>query len=333
MRESAVSEKLRLADKARRGSILERSTRYADVERPSRKAAVEEAASPVEPSQNGQASHDGHASQNGPAGRYADVNQLAFAIVHALEDRDSGLTSQIDGLRSQIVALAAAGRPTASPKVDLTVLEAVVEREPELRHELNGAFQQALDQARGGTSDPSATLMPLLALSIAQALRRRDADLGGELHQLRQQVAELSDQVSMLGQMLGVVRSRVDHRSEITSLRDMLSSELGALRHQVSTIEAPAPEAARSKPAAKGKRKGAAKSATAAANPMPLSEIRLVFDILRRGGSELDGKLEFLRQLGYDRAIQKSGDPKVSVSPAAALLLGVAALLDEHEAR
>src|SRR3954454_3471434 len=84
---------------------------------------------------------------------YADVNQLAFAIVHALEDRDSGLTAEIDALRRQVVALTAAGRAAPIPKLDLTVLEAVVEREPELRHELNGAFQQALDQVRGGQSD------------------------------------------------------------------------------------------------------------------------------------------------------------------------------------
>src|SRR6185295_18289701 len=102
------------------------------------------------------------------------------------------------------------------------------------------------DQVRGGQSESSATLMPLLALSVAQALRRRDAELGvelrqlqqqvGELRQLHEQVGELSQQVAMIAQMLGVVRSRVDHRSEITSLRDMLSSELGALRQQVSTI-------------------------------------------------------------------------------------------------
>jgi hypothetical protein len=272
-------------------------------------------------------------------GRYADVNQLAFAIVHALEDRDSGLTAEIDALRRQVAALSRNGTSTGSSGVDLTVLEAVVEREPELRHELNGAFQQALDQVRGGHADSSATLMPLLALSIAQALRRRDAELGGALRQLQEQVTELTQQVGTLSQTLGTVRSRVDHRSELASLRDMLSSELGALRQQVSTLEAKGePQAgapAPSKAPGKARKRGAARGADAdaAANPMPLSEIRLVFDILRRGGSELDGKLEFLRQLGYERAIRKSGDPRVDVSPAAALLLGVAELLDEREAR
>jgi hypothetical protein len=298
-----VIDNLRSAEKARRGSVVDRT------------------------------------------GRYADVNQLAFAIVHALEDRDSGLTAEIDALRQQIRALTSASTPAGGTGVDLTVLEAVVEREPELRQELNGAFQQALDQARGGHPESSATLLPLLALSVAQALRRRDAELGAELGELRQQVsalsqqtAELSQQVMFIGQMLGAVRSRVDHRSEITSLRDMLSSELGALRRQVSTIEAPAPASKPGTATGKGKRRGARREDSAAADPsapkpMPLSEIRLVLDILRRGGSELDGKLEFLRQLGYDRAIRKSGDPNVGVSPAAALLLGVAALLDEHEAR
>jgi hypothetical protein len=302
-----VTDNLRLAEKARGGSVVDRS------------------------------------------GRYADVNQLAFAIVHALEDRDSGLTAEIDALKRQVGALAAATAPAGSPKVDLTVLEAVVEREPELRHELNGAFQQALDQVRGGQAESSATLMPLLALSVAQALRRRDAELGAELQELRQQVAELShqtlalsqqtadlaQQVGFIGQMLGAVRSRVDHRSELTSLRDMLSSELGALRQQVSTIEAPTPAATPTKAAAKGRRRAAPGESAAPGAPasMPLSEIRLIFDILRRGGSELDGKLEFLRQLGYERAMQKSGNPHVDVSPAAALLLGVAALLDQHEAR
>jgi hypothetical protein len=281
------------------------------------------------------------------SGRYADVNQLAFAIVHALEDRDSGLTAEIDALKRQVGALAAATAPAAGQQVDLTVLEAVVEREPELRHELNGAFQQALDQVRGGQAESSATLMPLLALSVAQALRRRDAELGTELQALRQQVADLShqtgelaqqaadlaQQVGFIGQMLGAVRSRVDHRSEITSLRDMLSSELGALRRQVSTIEAPASKTGTAP--GTGKRPAARDAAATPGAPasMPLSELRLIFDILRRGGSELDGKLEFLRQLGYERAIQKSGNPHVDVSPAAALLLGVAALLDEHEAR
>jgi polyhydroxyalkanoate synthesis regulator phasin len=273
-------------------------------------------------------------------GRYADVNQLAFAIVHALEDRDSGLTAEIDALRRQVAALSTKGGPASSSGVDLTVLEAVVAREPELRQELNGAFQQALDQVRGGHSDSSATLMPLLTLSIAQALRRRDAELGGALSQLREQVTELTQQVATIAQTLGTVRSRVDHRSELTSLRDMLSSELGALRQQVSTIEAKGGETkssapASSKAAGKARKRGAARGADtdAATKPMPLSEIRLVFDVLRRGGSELDGKLEFLRQLGYERAIRKSGDPKVDVSPSAALLLGVAELLDEREGR
>jgi hypothetical protein len=266
-------------------------------------------------------------------GRYADVNQLAFAIVHALEDRDSGLTAEIDALRRQVAALSAAGGTSDGGSVDLTVLEAVVEREPGLRHELNGAFQQALDQARDGQPSSSATLMPLLALSIAQALRRRDAELGGAMRQLQEQVSELSQQVAAMVQTLGTVRSRVDHRSELSSLRDMLSSELGALRQQVGTIETGG-EATRSKAPSKARKRGTSRAATAdGAAPMPLSEIRLVFDILRRGGSELDGKLEFLRQLGYERAVQKSGDPKVDVSPSAALLLGVAALLDEHEAR
>jgi hypothetical protein len=282
-------------------------------------------------------------------GRYADVNQLAFAIVHALEDRDSGLTAEIDALRRQVAALSTKGGPASNSGVDLTVLEAVVEREPELRHELNGAFQQALDQVRGGHSDSSATLVPLLTLSIAQALRRRDAELGGALRQLQEQVSELTQQVATISQTLGTVRSRVDHRSELTSLRDMLSSELGALRQQLSTIEAKGGEAKSgeakgetkasapppSKATGKARKRGAARGADAdaAAKPMPLSEIRLVFDILRRGGSELDGKLEFLRQLGYERAIRKTGDSKVDVSPAAALLLGVAELLDEREAR
>jgi prefoldin subunit 5 len=286
-------------------------------------------------------------------GRYADVNQLAFAIVHALEDRDNSLTTQIDALHRQVKALAATGGSAQGAKVDLTVLEAVVEREPELRHELNGAFQQALDRARGGQADESASLMPLLALSIAQALRRRDDSLGGDLRQLQQQVADLTQQVatvtqqvsamtqqvSTVTQTLGMVRSRVDHRSELTSLRDMLSSEFGALRQQVSTIEVTAPEAPKAKAPTRGKRRAAGRDGSAGAadsdapQPMPLSEIRLVFDIMRRGGSELDGKLEFLRQLGYERAVQKSGNPKVDVSPSAALLLGVAALLDEREAR
>jgi hypothetical protein len=278
-------------------------------------------------------------------GRYADVNQLAFAIVHALEDRDSGLTAEIDALRRQVAALSTKGGSASASGVDLTVLEAVVEREPELRHELNGAFQQALDQVRGGHSDSSATLMPLLALSIAQALRRRDAELGGALRQLQEQVTELTQQVGAITQTLGTVRSRVDHRSELTSLRDMLSSELGALRQQVSTIEAKGGEtkggetkasaSTPSKAPGKARKRGATRGADddAAAKPMPLSEIRLVFDILRRGGSELDGKLEFLRQLGYERAIRKAGDPKVDISPSAALLLGVAELLDERESR
>jgi hypothetical protein len=271
-----------------------------------------------------------------PTGRYADVNQLAFAIVHALEDRDSGLTAEIDALRRQVAALSAAGDSTGGAGVDLTVLEMVVEREPGLRHELNGAFQQALDQARDGQPSSSANLMPLLALSIAQALRRRDAELGGAMRQLQEQVAELSQQVATMAQTLGTVRSRVDHRSELSSLRDMLSSELGALRQQVGIVEATGGEASTSKPPSKSRKRGASRAAPtegAAPNPMPLSEIRLVLDILRRGGSELDGKLEFLRQLGYERAIEKSGNPKVDVSPSAALLLGVAALLDEHEAR
>src|SRR4051794_23049203 len=108
-----MTDNLGLAEKARRGSVVDRS------------------------------------------GQYVDVNQLAFAIVHALEDRDSGLTAEIDALKRQIGALAAAGGSTASAKLDLTALEAVVEREPELRHELNGAFQQALDQVRGGQSESS----------------------------------------------------------------------------------------------------------------------------------------------------------------------------------
>ena len=41
---------------------------------------------------------------NGMA-RYADVEALAFAIVHALEDRDSGLIAEVRALRQEITML------------------------------------------------------------------------------------------------------------------------------------------------------------------------------------------------------------------------------------
>jgi hypothetical protein len=61
--------------------------------------------------------------------RYADVEALAFAIVHALEDRDSGLIAEVDALRRQVAALSMMADRAMTPAVEVNAHEGVIEHQ------------------------------------------------------------------------------------------------------------------------------------------------------------------------------------------------------------
>jgi len=129
--------------------------------------------------------------------RFADVEALPFAIVHALEDRDSGLTAEVDALRRQVASLTTLADRVMSPTLDVTALEAVVEHLPELRRELNGVVEYLIDSARNGSpAATTTTALLLLTLPLTQSLARRHNAIEGEVRALRQEVAGLCEEVS-----------------------------------------------------------------------------------------------------------------------------------------
>lgn len=171
--------------------------------------------------------------------RFADVEALAFAIVHALEDRDSGLVAEVDALRRQVASLATKADQAMSPTLDATALEALVERQPELRRELNGVVEHLLDAARSGRpAAPTTTALLLLTLPLTQSLTRRHNVIEGEIRALRQEVAGLCEEVSNLGHALYQERGRQPAApADVDTLQQALRVELAPLRQQVAALD------------------------------------------------------------------------------------------------
>jgi len=171
--------------------------------------------------------------------RYADVEALAFAIVHALEDRDSGLIAEVDALRRQVSALTTMTDRAMSPTVDVTALEAVIEHQPELRRELNGVVEHLLDSARNGRSAaPTTTALLLLMLPLTQSIGRRHEQLEGEVRALRQEITTLCEEVSNLSHVAMQERARpIPATTDVDAIQDVIRVELAPLRHQVKALD------------------------------------------------------------------------------------------------
>ena len=365
--------------------------------------------------------------------RYADVEALAFAIVHALEDRDSGLIAEVDALRRQVATLATMADRAMSPPLDVSALEAMVEHQPELRRELNGLVEHLLDSARTGSpAAPTTTALLLLTLPMTQSLSRRHSQIEGELRTLRQDVAALCEEVSNLGHLLLQERGRssgspadvdaiqtalrvelaplrqqvsaldragelaalrqqvaelgeqitnaqpsgqsaslqdairsdlahlierlnaqsrveqvvalreevraqlgtLDQAEELRSLRQMISTELAQLRRQ-PTAESDAPSPAPTTNGTIAHHAAEHESTSRAITGRRASRtanLKAILRAIRQGSDDLELRMASLRQRGKQRAVVKTGDPHVVVSGPAALLLGVADLLEEHDA-
>jgi CRP-like cAMP-binding protein len=136
--------------------------------------------------------------------RYADVEALALAIVHALEDRDSGLIAEVDALRRQVSTLTTMTDRAMSPTLDVTALEAVIEHQPELRRELNGVVEHLLDTARSGRpAAPTMTALLLLMLPLTQSISRRHEALEGKIQALRQEIATRCEEARTFTRSVG----------------------------------------------------------------------------------------------------------------------------------
>jgi hypothetical protein len=171
--------------------------------------------------------------------RYADVEALAFAIVHALEDRDSGLIAEVDALRRQVSALATMTDRAMNPTVDVSALEAMIAQQPELRHELNGVVEHLLDSARSGRpAAPTTTALLLLMLPLTQSIGRRHDQLEGEVRALRQEISMLCEEVSNLGHVAIQERARQsDASTHPAAIQDALRVELAPLRQEIESLD------------------------------------------------------------------------------------------------
>jgi len=171
--------------------------------------------------------------------RYPDIEALAFSIVHALEDRDSGLVAEVDALRRQVAALTTVTDRAMSPTLDVTALEAVIERQPELRRELNGVVEHLLDSARSGRpAAPTTTALMLLTLPLTQSLTRRHNEIEREIQSLRGDVASLCEEVANLSLILSQEHRRSETSPvDVDIIRKALRVELGPLRQQVAALD------------------------------------------------------------------------------------------------
>ena len=112
----------------------------------------------------------------------------------------------------------------------------------------------------------------------------------------------------------------------------MISTELAQLRRQSpASAGGPAPTSSTGGARPAGETESAPRSLVRRRGSRT-ANLQGILRAILQGSDDLEGKMASLRQRGKQRAVAKTGDPHVVVSGPAALLLGVADLLEEHDA-
>ena len=177
--------------------------------------------------------------------RYANVEALAFAIVRALEDRDSGLIAEIQGLRQDVAALCeevsnlnhvltleqAQHRPAAA---DVRAIQTALRTElaplrkqvaapdqtgalTEIRRQLGDLGVQIARIQPGG---PSGTIQDAIRSDLTRMIERLNAQ-------------SRADQVVALREEVRAQLGTLDQAAELRSLRLLLVTELAGIRGHI----------------------------------------------------------------------------------------------------
>lgn len=212
-----------------------------------------------------------------PSARYVDVQALAFAIVHALEDRDNGLKAEIDALRREVAAIADALKSMQAQPLAPATLTA-------------------------DTQDPAA-LSKLVAVLDERIAKTRQAELSASLQEtLRSDLTRLIERIETRSRTDQVVALREEVRAQLgalggdgdlASLREVLASELAMLREQLRASDAP------STPAANGLDVAAL---DAAYDPSQVSALRR--ELVPDGGPLIGAAGRLEPEKGFDVLIQ-----------------------------
>lgn len=247
-----------------------------------------------------------------PSARYVDVQALAFAIVHALEDRDSGLRAEIDALRREVAAIADTLKSMQAQQTAPGTLAADAQ-DPAALSRLVAVLDERIENTR--KAELSASLQETLRSDLTRLIERIET-------------RSRADQVVALREEVRAQIGTLGRGGDLTGLREMLASELATLREQLRTT------AAASAPAANGRTNGARATLTATeveTGALSLEDVGCLLQAVVQQGPDPDRTLTGLRERGYQRAAIKTGNPEVTLSPSSALLLGVADLLEEQD--